>query len=322
MPIRFFTAGIALAAVLAPLSSRAVAYPISPATLWQLVEEAHLIVVAHVDDVSENVARLRVLETWKGASAAVVEVEFMVFICPAPARYERGEVVLAFLERGPRGRVQAGRYSTLHMSYGTLYPRATDRAVFRARVAEALDAQSDPQRAARRKRAWLIRCGERRATRWQGLYELAAAADELHVDYDSSSRRKETWSLTEAEQETLRRGFVEEPSGDHTIAMVLALAAVPSGSAFEEAVLGQLERALQDEQVWYWLPGCLARVLEGRGARDGLRELGLSRHDYEVDARRLRAAWVRARSRFGVPTVPAAMVPPEEQWGVGSRTPE
>jgi hypothetical protein len=216
--------------------------------------------------------------------------------------------------------VQAGRYRTLHLSYGTLYPSVPDRGVFRARVAEAVLLQAAPQTALMKKRAWLLRCGERRATRWHGLYELAAGADELHAHYDEAGRTSDKVSLSPAEQEALRRGFVEEPSGDHTIPMVLALAATEPGSAFETAVLGQLERRLGEALVWYWLPGALGRVLEGRGAKDGLRELGLSRSDYRFDAAKLRAAWAQARQRFAIPAVPAAPAPPEELWGVGSRT--
>lgn len=96
------------------------AYPISPVPLFDLVNSSELVVMAEVVEIREEerlteptpeysnallahldqdaVARLRVVETWKGEPMAAVDVLFpRSLICPAPPRYVEGKVVIAFL---------------------------------------------------------------------------------------------------------------------------------------------------------------------------------------------------------------------------------
>ncbi|MFN7966759.1 MAG: hypothetical protein U0V87_13840 [Acidobacteriota bacterium] len=87
--------------------SRAVAYPIPPATLWDRAGKAELIVVADVVSIEVqtyepkewcgDVATLAAVEAWKRKSRPRLRVPFMRFICPAPPRFEVGANVLVFL---------------------------------------------------------------------------------------------------------------------------------------------------------------------------------------------------------------------------------
>ena len=105
-----------------------------------------------------------------------------------------------------------GRWFTIGLSYGTLYPDAEDVPAFRelVRAAEALQSAGPVTEEARRE--WLVRAAERRATRWHGLYELAPSTDVLHFFYDSSGREPGARPLA-AELGRLARGFVKEPVG-------------------------------------------------------------------------------------------------------------
>src|SRR5262245_18159092 len=93
------------------ISPPAYADAISPQSLWELTQNARLIVLAEVERVGQadprnpdfgyggDVARLRVLEVWKGTKPELLEVTFRKnLICPKPSRYEPGRRVVAFLK--------------------------------------------------------------------------------------------------------------------------------------------------------------------------------------------------------------------------------
>ena len=129
----------------------ALGYPIPPQTLWELTENANLIVVAKVETVvnldredpevdswADARTQLAVREVWKGAETETVEVAFGPhLVCPAPPRYVEGKTVLAFLRR------DNGVWTTVGLSYGTLYPDADELDDFREVVKSALTLQRD-----------------------------------------------------------------------------------------------------------------------------------------------------------------------------------
>src|SRR5262245_38473549 len=97
--------GLAAASLLTSASA-SFAYPISPVTLWELVEQADLIVVARVVSVWElevdeekpswysSMAHLAVVETWKGERVTDLAVHYPGnLLCPAPPVYAMGELV-------------------------------------------------------------------------------------------------------------------------------------------------------------------------------------------------------------------------------------
>jgi hypothetical protein len=327
----------------------ALAYPIPPVTLWELAEQADLIVVARVATVEEahqeeaepfdrDVARLQVLEVWKGSAGADVSVTFTRgLICPAPPRYVPGETVLAFLESGPtrlaslgthvpadEARQLAARWAdhwfTVGLSYGTLYPGAEDRPFLRDLVEDALVLQSRSPVPESEWRAWHVRAASQRATRWQGLYALDRSPDEVLASYDRKDRRRTV--PTADERRDVMRGFIVEPSDDHTLAMTVAFAGRQPEAEFDRAVLGQVERLLAEQDIPYWLTDALTRMAERHGSRNGRRDLGLKDDWQEPNARSLRVAWARTRDRYGIPEVPPAPAPPSGTEGVAGSSPD
>ena len=312
------------------------AYPIPPVTLWQLTQDANLVVLARVtrvesragrasDDAFErDTARLDVLEVWKGEKTGEVAVTFgKDFICPAPPRYESGRTVLAFLQSGStmlaglRDDVSAeqvraltarwtGRYFTVGLSYGTLYPRDEDLPFLRDLVADALALQqSQPAAADAARRSWHVRAATRSVTRWQGLYGLQREGDALHTGYDRAVPKANP--PTADERREVMRGFIEDPSADHTLVMALAFAGRQPEIEFDRAVLGQVERLLAGRDLPYWLPDAMVRAVERFGAVDGRRALRLKPAEEfeEPNPAALRTAWRKARERYGIPTGPA-----------------
>ena len=326
------------------------AYPIPPVTLWQLTAEADLIVVARVDAVESlpdseerdafegDVARLHVLEVWRGSIDSEVSVTFgKNVICPAPPRYIPGETVLAFLESGasrlaslekdtPADDVReltaqwTNRWFTVGLSYGTLYPEAGDRPFLRDLVEDALALQAQSPLPESEQRAWHVRAAARRVTRWHGLYALDRRTDEVLSFYDRKPMRPKI--PTADERREVMRGFIQEPSDDHTVAMTLVFVGAQPEPEFDRAVLGQAERLLAEEDIPYWLGDALARVAERYGSRNGRRDLGLKDDWEEPNARALRRAWGQARERYGIPQVPPAPAPPPEVRGVAGLTPD
>lgn len=341
-----------LLAVLGPVlfaAPLAHAYPISPVTLWELTEQAELVVLARVvaiespqdrgeRDFESDIARLEVLEVWKGSTGGDVAVTFSRgMICPAPPRYLPGETVLAFLESGAtrtrslRKEVPAetlqeltakwtNRWFTVALSYGTLYPDADDLPFLHDLVEDALALQARSPVAEGERRAWHVRAATRRATRWQGLYALVRESDEAHSSYDRKPGRRT--ATTADERREVMRGFIVEPSDDHTLAMTLSFVGPQPEAEFDRVVLGQVERLLAEPQVPYWLGDAMARVAERYGSRSGRRDLGL-KDDWEAPhTAALRLAWQRTRDRYDIPLVPAAPAPPREKRGASGSTPD
>jgi hypothetical protein len=384
--------------------SDAGAYPIPPVTLWSLVEQADVVVLARVERVEpgeprteedmmngdffdRDIAVLRVLETWKGEEMAEIRVTFGAgVICPAPPRFQIGEVVLAFLERGETttrrvaeanaqweaerlGRTPeekaaeeaeqieagwtpptpeeeaeqrakseqsfrefvawaAGRWFTVGLSYGTLYPAEEDRPAFRDLVAQAARLQAAGKVDPADRREWLVSAAERRATRWQGLYELAPKADKLHFFYDDERQDAEE-PLTGEELARLAAGFVREPSVDSTLTMLLTLLAPLPDAAVDRTAAAAIETALEKRPQAWWLPDAMARTLERFGDADPEHRLVREKVDCDgvpictrVPHENLPGIWQKARIDLGIPAVSPAEVPERRVAGVGGETPD
>lgn len=342
-------AALALPALLA--AGSAGAYPIPPVTLWQLAKDADVVVLAQVirvdspergdgDHFARDTAHLKVHELWKGDAYGSIEVAFgRGVICPAPPRYEPGETVLAFLHRGATALADwgldansadarrtaarlTGRYVTVGLSYGTLYPRDEELPFLRDLVADALALQSRPTLPEGEGRAWHVRAASRRVTRWQGLYGLMTGPRDALARHDWPRPSSATPSADERRE--VMRGFIEEPSADDTVAMTLKFAGHQPEPEFDRAVLGQIERVLAGDEGAYWLPDAMRAVLERFGSKDAERDLRFKEpDDYRPPhPKALRAAWRKARVLYEVPEVPPAAAPPSEMSGVGGLTPD
>jgi hypothetical protein len=213
------------AAVLAPRSTDA--YPIPPVALWELVERSQLIVLAEVekvspmeragDDWNSAVARLRVIETWKGQRLETVEVPYPAnMICPAPPVFDPGHRVIAFLVKGKDG------YSTVGLSYGTRYPETPeDEDAYRNAVRtaqEIVTAHRGGLVELAERQAWNLKLLSHEATRWDGLYSLEPRSDERHARYD---RREPPPELSAEDREALAKAFLSAPPVDSALPIML-----------------------------------------------------------------------------------------------------
>jgi hypothetical protein len=239
------------------LISRAHAYPIEPRTLWELTKESELIVLAEVEAVEEyvsqgadssrrgDVARLRIIEVWKGTKPERLEVRFRRgMVCPAPPRYEPGRRVVAFLKR------YEDTWRTTGLSYGTHYP-PDDGAVeaYWQSVRQALAAQESPLES--RRVEWAVRTALHPSTRWDGLYMLAPSADELHAFFDS--RDPTSARLSQQQLKLLADAFVQAPTRDRTLSLMLAVLRDHPSNAVDTTALSALETILREpEGVPWW----------------------------------------------------------------------
>jgi len=317
-----------------------VAYPITPVPLWGLIEEADLVVLADVADVTEaaetggtslrdapsasriggpgSIAHLRVREVWKGEAPGVVRVEFDPnYLCPVPPRYVAGKTVVAFLTG------EEGTWATVALSYGTHYPAQGEIGDYWDRVREAVTLMSRPPVPEAERLDWLVRAASRRATRWDGLYELMPRGDSLHSSYDQKlDGRVGNAQLTDTQYQTLAMGFVEQPSVDRTLPMVLALFAGRPHHALDRAAIAALEGVLLRDQPPWWIGEAMGLLLQRLGdpaPEARLAPLGDTFAD--KDMRLVREIWSRAKADLGLPEVPAVQGIPVEVWGVGSNTP-
>jgi hypothetical protein len=357
-----FTAAVTVALSLAALPG--LTYPIAPRTLWDLAAEAERVVLARVvvvshgfallvafEDMETSVAQLRVLETWKGVTTRTVSVDFTPgFVCPAPDRYLEGETVLAFLESGEsrtRGITDAqarkklakkwsGRWFTVALSYGTLYPDPEAVPAMRQLVAEALRLQSQGAVSDADRRQWLVRAAAEPATRWHGLYGLSRQSDAMHSFYDRREAPLDlVSSLTSVERWTLARAFCADPLLDQTVPMMLRVLAGHRDRAVDFTALAAIETALGDEPVPFWVheavPLVAARFGPGAPAeRSTPAKMDGPDGDFTDDPlfRRmdrddgdLRRLWAEARVRLGLPIAPRLPRSTQRVRAVGGDTP-
>jgi hypothetical protein len=325
---------------LASQSPDLLAYPITPVTLWGPTEEADLVVLADVTDVTEatdtadtdlrgapaasrlggpgSIARLSVREVWKGEAAGAIEVAFDPnYLCPAPPRYVAGKTVIAFLTGGD------DIWTTVALSYGTHYPAPGDIGDYRDRVREARDLMSRPPVTEAARLDWLVRTASRRATRWDGLYELMPRGDSMHSYYDEKiDERSGSAQLTAAQYQTLAMGFAQQPSADRTLPMILALFEGRPHHALDRAAMAALERVLLADRPPWWIGEAMGPLLRRLGdSTPEARLAPLGGTFTDKDTRTVREIWARAKAELGLPEVPAVPISPEEVWGVGPNTP-
>lgn len=222
-----------------------------------------------------------------------------------------------------------GRWFAVGLSYGTLYPDQRDLPVFRELVGQATRLQAAGNVDAADRREWLISAAERRATRWHGLYELAAKTDALHFFYDRERRDTPDEPLTGEELARLASGFVREPSVDATLTMLLKLLSPLPDPSVDRTAAAAIEAGLQKRERAWWLPEAMALVLERFGDPDTERRLRRENFDCAgaptcewVDTKALPDIWEQARRELRIPAVPAASVPEQRVGRVGAETPD
>lgn len=292
----------------------ALAYPIPPQPLWRLLERAERVVLAEVEALETlegeeakvfhgTVARLRVLETWVGEPAAEVSVSFSpTMVCPAPARYVEGRTVLAFLAR----RDASEPWSTVGLSYGTLYLRQDELPVWREAVAEGAALLARGTVSEDERRRWHVLRAARAATRWHGIYPLDQRADRMHALYDD--REGGPVTLTPEEQRVLAEGLVAEPQLDSNLIGMLERLREHRSEAVDAIAASAVMTVLDEDRSPYFL--------------DRLVELSLARWGLKPGPAPLEQWKAAARERHPGGVAPLPTPPPPPVAGVGADTPD
>lgn len=198
MRIRNVLLGLLAAACLA---NSAFAVLIPPRSLRQLFHDAELIVVARVqkkelgdryDQWYLTKATLQISSVLKGGELkGPIAVQYdSTSYCPAPARYEKGKTILAFL----RFSKKRNGYVTCSMSYGSKTLGREDMKIFVARIKELKEIQSVRDEDARSQRItdWLMRCANPPATRGDALLDLDKPMTPVVID-EKKDPNKEYW---------------------------------------------------------------------------------------------------------------------------------
>jgi hypothetical protein len=234
------------------LSLPAHADQIEPQTLWELTQEARLIVLAEVEvgnadphspDYSAgiDVAQLRVLEVWKGTRPERLDVVIRRTLCPTPPWYEPGRRVVAFLK--PSG----SSWRTTGLSYGARYP--TDEAAeqaYRLAVSMALEAQESGRE--KQRVEWAVNTAVHPATRWDGLYALVPAFDADARPRQDVSGQRNAGRLSLRQQQLLADAFVKAPVSEGTLSRILALLEDYPSKAVDDTALSFIEMSLRDSE--------------------------------------------------------------------------
>jgi hypothetical protein len=241
--------------------------------LWELVERSQLIVLAEVEKVSpldhsdrdwnSAVARLRVIETWKGQRLETVEVPYPAnVICPAPPVFDPGHRVVAFLVKEKDG------WSTVGLSYGTRYPETPeDEAAYRDAVRSAQEivtAHRGGLVELARRRAWDLELLAHDATRWDGLYSLEPQSDERHARYDGRERPP---ALSAEDREALVKAFVSVPPVDWALPVMLRALRDVRDAKVTAAAVDAFQAVLDARHFPWWGKEALGLIAARLGER-------------------------------------------------------
>lgn len=307
------------------LGSPAGAYPIPPATLWDQAGAAEVIVLAEVLSVSQpvcdgdsfcpRVAELRVIESWKAAAPGRLQVPFVEYICPAPARFETGERVLTFLKR------EKGDWSVVNLSYGTLYPTDQELPVIRARVTEAAILQatgvSDSE-----KIEWHLRAAADPATRWDGLFFLNAEGDSLHGYYDRGTHPSQRQRLAPEQLQKLADSFVARPALDRTFPMMLALLDRVESASVTQLAIDAIEGLVKESPPPWWTVDTIGWTLRRLSDPKFEQHVRLLGEPFSTpNQAELTKAWRTIRIDLGLPEGTPLKREDRGKRGVGSNTP-
>ncbi len=244
-----------LAAVLV-VAAQAFAYPIPPQTLWELSRNAEAIVVAHVDEVKElpapdddevwapsHQATLTVQASLKGSAKGVIEVPYHGNLaCPAPPVYRAGETVVAFLSK------DKDAWDTVALSYGTRYPGDATSLAHTSHVI-TMAAQLQRGGTAEPPTGWMLVAIAHPSTRWDGLFALQHESDELHSYYGHRAPSEAPSPITLA---AIESAFLERPSFDQTVPMMLRLLASRPSPAITTLAFDILESVLRVGSAPWW----------------------------------------------------------------------
>lgn len=307
------------------------AYPIPPKPLWALTEEADLIVVAKVSNVEaretgENdglttAAVLDVEETWKGAEHERLVVPFEPSLeCPAPARYSVGETVVAFLWWHRK----ASQWTTVSLSYGTLYPEGDELEDLKSMALQAMALQTSDLSTKQLKHGklkWSVEAAALPGTRWHGLYELEPQGGAIRSAH-AGSRSRSKLRPQEPHLALLSEAFLAHPKVDYTSIMMLRVLRNHSDPRIDHLGAGIVETALAMNTTPHWLMGLMEEVLlRHDDAQPRVRFEVINERVWEITVDQLRQIWDEAKSELAIEEVAPVQFEQPRALPVGEQTP-
>jgi len=191
------------------------AYPIPPVPLRTLIIGSDAIVSAQVlkveriegdHDWTDSKATLQIKEMLKGEiKSKTIFVYFSASMtCPAPADYQVGKTVLAFLNKMTK---RKNSFYTPTLSYGTKYLKDQEWKIYKQRITELLEIQSLVNEDAKIKLTidWLIKCAHEPILSWDGLHDLSSESSFM-ADYDKDCNEYTLkYKLTERQSIEVRK---------------------------------------------------------------------------------------------------------------------
>lgn len=236
----------------------AMAYPISPRPLRQLIQESEYIVIGHVTGITEmkrkkndfegsTVAHIQVRQLLKGEKVdEMIEVVFNPYIiCPQPARYKENTDVVIFLDKG-----ENGRYYTHALAYGARKVTMIEADIYRMRIQEMQQILTitDKDQQFKETVEWLVKCAEHPETRWDGVYELSPESHFMSY-YSDSQPAPFKYMLSAEQKERLKNALLTSPEATYTDFGLVDLVYPQNEEVIYQFLLARLKK-LDDNQLW------------------------------------------------------------------------
>ncbi len=200
--------------LLITVSQNTLALPISPQPLRKLVMESEYIVYADVIDIITekstthkdiSFAVLVIKDKLQGTiNNDTIKVYFSTdIICPEPAKYSKGETVLAFLNRNYTG------YYTHARSYGSKPMGSSAFLVYKLRIHEMQSIMELENEEEKKKQTidWLVKCALNPVTRFEGILELNSIRDTQPYPNRFKQTQERKYELDYTQKEKLREAF-------------------------------------------------------------------------------------------------------------------
>ena len=268
---------IVITILLIGLAQSVLAYPIQPRPLRKLVMESEYIVYA-------DVIRIETMETedhWNDTKAILVIKEILQgkikndtievlftpgMICPAPAHYEKGTAVLAFLDKKKK------RFSTHALSYGAKTMNKSAFEVYKKRILEIQHILSIKNGEEKNIKTidWLISCAVNSDTRWEGIYELSPESDFMsYYDQDKETFIRK-YGLNDNQKSRLREAFFKIEDLSYADLGLIDLVVNKNDDELLNFLIKKLKET-EIEEMWY-KDFLMARIAEFSD-RDDLRKI-------------------------------------------------
>jgi hypothetical protein len=243
------------------LTGGVVAY--SPMPLRELYVESELVIVGRVGK-SRKAGRegeatimsteIDISRTLKGeVKKSTIKVYHYVYDEAETHKFVAGDELLLFLESrkdSDSGKLKSG-YEVSDLSYGLKKLPPSELAIYEQRIKELAEIMKQPTRAGIT--AWLVRCAESPATRWEGAVELGRSARSVGYRKDEASNDESSQELGEATVPSASEQAIEPTEEDHSDELfVLSLTEEQKERLaqvlYSTAVVGEAEMELIDLQ--------------------------------------------------------------------------